>query len=100
MAQISRPPPWRLGVRVDLARATTTAAQDGDDAQRLHGEHGVTSRESPNCCWTTTKMAAGSIGSGPKGVALPPAEIDLSPGARGAEAAAARVRTKPRRMIP
>jgi len=40
MAQISQPPPWRLAVGVDLARATTTAARVEATPSVLHGERG------------------------------------------------------------
>jgi len=40
MAHSDRPPPWRLGVGVDLARATTTVARDEVTPSVLHGESG------------------------------------------------------------
>ena len=40
MAQIGRPPPWRLAVEVDLSRATTTAARVEATPSVLHGERG------------------------------------------------------------
>ena len=40
MAQIGQPPPWRLAVGVNLARATTTAARVEATPSVLHGESG------------------------------------------------------------
>ena len=47
MAQIGRPPPWRLAVEVDLSRATTTAARGGATPSVLHGERGEGDEVSP-----------------------------------------------------